>query len=45
MSQLDQLVQIGSVKADQKPSFDKIVDKSLYAEALKRVQEKFGKVQ
>ena len=45
MSQLDQLVQIGSVKAAQKPSFDKIVDKSLYAEALKRVQAKFGKVQ
>lgn len=45
MSQLDQLVQIGSVKAEQKPTFDRIVDKSLYAEALKRVQEKFGKVQ
>ena len=43
-SQLDQLVQIGSVKAAQKPSFDKIVDKSLYAEALKRVEAKFGSV-
>lgn len=43
MSQLDALVDVGSVKADSKPAFDKIVDPSLYAEALKRVEEKFGK--
>jgi ABC-type nitrate/sulfonate/bicarbonate transport system substrate-binding protein len=43
MSQLDQLVKIGSIKAENKPSYDKIVDKSLYAEALKRVESKFGK--
>lgn len=44
MSQLDQLVKIGSIKAENKPSYDKIVDKSLYAEALKRVESKFGKL-
>jgi NitT/TauT family transport system substrate-binding protein len=44
MSQLDQLVKIGSIKAENKPSYDKIVDKSLYAEALKRVEAKFGKL-
>ncbi len=44
MSQLDQLVKIGSVKADKKPSYDKIVDRSLYAEALKRVTVKMGKI-
>jgi ABC-type nitrate/sulfonate/bicarbonate transport system substrate-binding protein len=44
MSQLDQLVQIGSIKG-KKPTFEQIVDKSLYAEALKRVEAKFGKVQ
>ncbi len=44
MSQLDQLVKIGAIKAEKKPSYDKIVDKSLYAEALKRVESKFGKV-
>ena len=43
MSQLDQLVKIGSIKAENKPSYDKIVDKSLYAEALKRVEAKYGK--
>jgi ABC-type nitrate/sulfonate/bicarbonate transport system substrate-binding protein len=44
MSQLDQLVKIGSIKAENKPSYDKIIDKSLYAEALKRVEAKFGKL-
>ena len=44
MSQLDQLVKIGSIKAENKPSYDKIVDKSLYVEAMKRVESKFGKV-
>jgi NitT/TauT family transport system substrate-binding protein len=43
MSQLDQLVKIGSIKADKKPGYDTIVDKSLYAEAMKRVESKFGK--
>ncbi len=43
MSQLDQLVKIGVIKAENKPSYDKIVDKSLYAEALKRVESKYGK--
>lgn len=43
MSQLDQLVQIGSVKG-KKPTFDQIVDKSLYAEAMKRVKAKFGEL-
>ena len=43
MSQVDQLVKIGSIKADKKPSYDKIVDKSLYAEALKRVEKMGGK--
>jgi ABC-type nitrate/sulfonate/bicarbonate transport system substrate-binding protein len=42
MSQLNQLVTIGSVKAAQKPTYDKIVDKSLYDEAMKRVRNKFG---
>jgi NitT/TauT family transport system substrate-binding protein len=44
MSQLDALVKIGSVKADKKPSYSQIVDKSLYAEALKRVESQFGKI-
>jgi NitT/TauT family transport system substrate-binding protein len=35
-AQVDQLVKIGVLKGD-KPSYDKIVDKSLYAEAAKRV--------
>jgi ABC-type nitrate/sulfonate/bicarbonate transport system substrate-binding protein len=43
MNQLDELVKLGSVKAASKPTYDKIVDKSLYAEALKRVEAKFGK--
>lgn len=45
MSQLDQLVKIGSVKADKRPGYDQIVDKSLYADAMKRVVSKFGKLQ
>jgi ABC-type nitrate/sulfonate/bicarbonate transport system substrate-binding protein len=43
MSQLDQLVKIGAIKPENKPSYDKIVDKSLYAEAKKRVESKAGK--
>ena len=45
MSQLNELVKIGSVKAAQKPTYDRIVDKSIYAEAFKRVEAKFGKVE
>lgn len=45
MSQLEQLVQIGSVKADKKPTYQQIVDRSLYAEAMKRVAKKYGKLQ
>jgi ABC-type nitrate/sulfonate/bicarbonate transport system substrate-binding protein len=44
MSQLEQLVMVGSVKADKKPAYKEIVDKSLYAEALKRVEKKYGKL-
>jgi ABC-type nitrate/sulfonate/bicarbonate transport system substrate-binding protein len=36
MAQVDQLVKIGVLKGE-KPGYDKIVDKSLYAEAAKRV--------
>ena len=45
MSQLEQLVKIGSVKADKKPAYQQIVDKTLYAEAMKRVTQKYGKLQ
>jgi ABC-type nitrate/sulfonate/bicarbonate transport system substrate-binding protein len=44
MSQLDSLVKGGTVKAANKPTYDRIVDKSLYPEARKRVEEKFGKI-
>jgi ABC-type nitrate/sulfonate/bicarbonate transport system substrate-binding protein len=44
MSQLDQLVKIGVIKPENKPGYDKIVDKSLYAEAMKRVVAKVGKL-
>jgi ABC-type nitrate/sulfonate/bicarbonate transport system substrate-binding protein len=37
MAQVDQLVKVGVMKAENKPSYDKIVDKTLYAEAAKRV--------
>jgi ABC-type nitrate/sulfonate/bicarbonate transport system substrate-binding protein len=37
MAQVDQLVKVGVMKAENRPSFAKIVDKSLYAEAAKRV--------
>jgi NitT/TauT family transport system substrate-binding protein len=39
MAQLNELVQIGSVKPEQKPTFEKIVDTSLYAEAAKRLKK------
>jgi len=38
MAQVDDLVKVGLMKAENKPSYDKIVDRSLYAEAMKRVQ-------
>ena len=37
MSQVNDLVKVGIMKAENKPSYDKIVDRSLYAEAAKRV--------
>jgi ABC-type nitrate/sulfonate/bicarbonate transport system substrate-binding protein len=40
MAQVDDLVKVGLMKAENKPSYDKIVDRSLYAEAMKRVQSK-----
>ena len=39
MAQLNELVKIGSVKPEHKPTYDKIVDTSLYAEAAKRSEE------
>jgi hypothetical protein len=33
MAQVDQLVKVGVMKPENKPSYDKIVDKSLYIEA------------
>jgi ABC-type nitrate/sulfonate/bicarbonate transport system substrate-binding protein len=38
MAQVNDLVKVGIMKAENKPSYDKIVDRSLYAEAMKRVQ-------
>jgi len=37
MAQVSDLVKVGIMKADKKPSYDMIVDRSLYAEAAKRV--------
>ena len=42
MSQVNEMVKAGLMKADAKPSYDKIVDKSLYAEAMKRVEKMGG---
>jgi ABC-type nitrate/sulfonate/bicarbonate transport system substrate-binding protein len=42
MSQVNEMVKAGLMKADTKPSYDKIVDKSLYAEAMKRVEKMGG---
>ena len=39
MAQLNELVQIGSVKPEQKPTYEKIVDTSLYDEAAKRLKK------
>jgi ABC-type nitrate/sulfonate/bicarbonate transport system substrate-binding protein len=38
MAQVDDLVKVGIMKAENKPSYDKIVDRTLYAEAMKRVK-------
>ena len=38
MAQVNDLVNVGIMKAANKPSYDKIVDTSLYAEAMKRVK-------
>lgn len=38
MAQVDDLVKVGLMKAENKPSYAKLVDRTLYAEALKRVQ-------
>jgi ABC-type nitrate/sulfonate/bicarbonate transport system substrate-binding protein len=37
MAQVDQLIKVGVMKAENKPAYSKIVDRSLYAEAAKRV--------
>lgn len=37
MSQVAQLVSIGTIKPENAPTYDKIVDRSLYAEAAKRL--------
>jgi ABC-type nitrate/sulfonate/bicarbonate transport system substrate-binding protein len=39
MSQVNEMVKAGLMKADAKPTYDKLVDKSLYAEAMKRVDK------
>jgi len=43
MGQVSEMVKDGLLKKDAQPSYDKLVDKSLYAEAMKRV-EKMGKM-
>jgi ABC-type nitrate/sulfonate/bicarbonate transport system substrate-binding protein len=40
MAQVDDLVKVGLMKPENKPSYDKLVDRTLYAEAMKRVQAK-----
>ncbi len=42
MGQINQLIKIGSMKAATKPAYSKVVDKSLYAEAMKRVEKMGG---
>jgi len=42
MAQVNDLVKVGIMKAENKPSYDKLVDKSLYAEAMKRVEKMGG---
>jgi NitT/TauT family transport system substrate-binding protein len=40
MGEVDQLVKIGTIKEANRPSYDRIVDTSLYAEAMKRLGSK-----
>ena len=42
MGQANEMVKDGLLKADAKPSYDKLVDKSLYAEAMERVEKMGG---
>lgn len=42
MGQVDEMIKDGLMKPDAKPSYDKLVDKSLYAEAMKRVEKMGG---
>jgi hypothetical protein len=41
MGQANEMVKDGLLKPEAKPTYDKLVDKSLYTEAMKRV-EKMG---
>jgi len=42
MAQVNDLVKVGIMKPENKPSYDKIVDRTLYAEAMKRVEKMGG---
>ncbi len=42
MSQADEMVKDGLLKPEAKPTYDKLVDKSLYSEATKRVEKMGG---
>lgn len=42
MGQVDEMIKDGLMKPDAKPSYDKLVDKSLYGEAMKRVEKMGG---
>ncbi len=42
MGQADEMVKDGLLKPEAKPTYDKLVDKSLYAEAMKRVEKMGG---
>ena len=42
MGQVNEMVKDGLMKPEAKPSYDKLVDKSLYAEAMKRVEKMDG---
>jgi ABC-type nitrate/sulfonate/bicarbonate transport system substrate-binding protein len=42
MAQVGELVKVGIMKAANKPNYDKLVDTSLYAEAMKRVEKMGG---
>jgi hypothetical protein len=39
MGQVDEMVKDGLMKPEAKPTYDKLVDKSLYAEAMKGVEK------